>query len=88
MSKSRYIIQWFPSIIEEELNEVTIKKRMTTKELEELRREIGIWLFGELYNIEGDNSQMPAMAAGIFGSTVKEYKKLLEEDVIIKKETI
>ncbi|AEO93530.1 gp271 [Bacillus phage G] len=85
MSRARYLTQWFPTIIEEELSEVKLKKMMSPEEQEELKKEIGVWLFGDLYNTEGSNSHLPATFAGKLGSTVKEYKKILEEDIIIKK---
>lgn len=86
MARARYLIQFFPEIIEEELNEVTLKKMMSDEEQDALTDELGISLFGGVYDPNLGNAEMPSVFAGQLGSKVKEYKDVLEEQIVIKKQ--
>lgn len=85
MSKPRYLIQWFPTIIEEELSEVKMKKMLSEQEKDELKDELGFMMFGNNYN-PNDNAELPSAMAGQLGSKVKEWKNVLEDEIVIKKQ--
>jgi hypothetical protein len=71
--RAKYLFEWFPPIIEEEIDEVKAQNLLNEIEKEMLRTELGENLFGELYNPHGaGNPNMLSRIAGIFGSKVKE----------------
>lgn len=83
----KYLTEYFPPIIEEEIDEVKLTKMMDDYEMDQLRKELGTLLFGGTYNtITEDNANMPSKIAGLFGSTVKKWKNTINEQIIKSKE--
>lgn len=75
MMRAKYLYEWFPPIIEEELTKVTVKEILSEFEADALKDEIGTMLFGELYDITGvGNHNMTSRNAGYMGAEVKKWR--------------
>ena len=81
--RARYIFEWFPRLIEEEISEATIKKYMSEYEEDLLKDEVGLMLLGELYKPHGqDNPELPSRLAGMMGQEVKKWKTTITSEKI------
>lgn len=83
--KAKYIFEWFPPLIEEEISELTIKKMMSEYEEDMLKDEIGNMLFGLDFKTGSQgNPELPSRLAGIMGQEVKKYKDVITSEKIYK----
>lgn len=73
--RAKYLFEWFPPIIEEEITEVTIKKKMNEFDADKLKDELGKMLFGDEYETNGiGNPELPSIYAGMLGGEVRKWK--------------
>lgn len=82
--RARYLYQWFPEIMEEELDEVEVKKTMSEFEQDMMKNELGIMMFGDVFDTTLGNPELPSIMAGQLGSKVKEWKKIIKTEKITK----
>lgn len=76
--RAKYLYEWFPPIIEEELSKVTVKELLSEFESDMLKNEIGTMLFGEIFDTTGvGNHDMTSRMAGYMGAEVKKWKDKL-----------
>lgn len=80
--RAKYLYEWFPPIIEEELDKTTIKEVLDEFEAELLKNEIGTSMFGDLFDTTGaGNAELTSRNAGYLGGEIKKWR-----DKITKKE--
>ena len=80
--RAKYLVQWFPPIIHEEIDKVKIKKMMDEYEQEMLKNELGTMLFGDNFNPILGNAELPSCMAGQLGGKVREWKNVLLTETI------
>lgn len=83
--RAKYIFEWFPPLIEEEISEVEIKKMMSEMEEDMLKDELGNMLFGDQYKPgHMGNPELPSRYAGLLGQEVKKWKDTITTEKIVK----
>lgn len=81
--RAKYLYEWFPPILEEDLDSVTIKEVMDEFESELLKNEIGTMLFGDVFNTNGiGNPELPSRMAGELGGEFKRWRDMLTEKTL------
>lgn len=83
--RAKYIFEWFPPLIEEEISEVTIKNLMSEYEADMLKDELGNMLFGDQYQpTHMGNPELPSRLAGYLGQEVKKLKDTITTEKLVK----
>lgn len=77
--RAKYIEEWFPTLIEEPLEEAIFYDNMSELELDQLKMELGTMLFPEFWDRNGDNGHMASRHVGELGYEVRKWKEALTE---------
>lgn len=80
--RAKYITEWFPSLIEESIEETVFYDTMSEEEMDQLRIELGIMLFPEFWDRNGDNGHMASRDMGYLGAEIKKWKEELTKNVV------